>query len=565
MIEAGQVARGPSERRIPARPPRAASAFAAALLCALVLPACTKVGTAGEGARHNATTQPHVLRYADLGDVTNLNPLFDPDLVLAWMSEMTMAWLIRYDHANQPVPELATEVPSLANGGISPDGKTITFHLRKGAKWSDGAPFDADDVVFSTRVILDPKTNVLSRDGWDLIRRIDEPDKYTVIYHLSKPYSPFVATFFSTGGANPAIMPKHVLAKTADINKDPYNALPVGIGPFRYVAWKRGDRVEMEANPNYWRGLPKLKRVEYRIIPSRDTILSGLQTGDVDLWPIAAANYYPRLLRVPSITVIKQPSYAFNHLDFNVTRPALRDPAVRTALRMAMDRVAMRHLVSHDIGILQDGVLSPASPYFDPKIRFVAYDAARANAVLDAAGWRRGPDGIREKNGVRLSLDVVSNSGSPDTDTRIELIRSWWKKIGVEFVRKNVDPTLLFAPYANGGIIQTGKFDVVFFAWFTDASGSLAGIYSCRLIPPKGQNDTHWCNPAAEAAMDDLKGTYDVARQRRDDAIVQESLARDVPVIVTAVAEDLYAYNTDLTGFHPNQVSEFDDMMNVDI
>ena len=537
----------------------------AMLLLAVAAAACTKVGTTGEGDRQNSTTQAHVLRIGDLGDLSTLNPMFSSDLVLAWMSEMTMAWLIRYDHANKPIPELVTEVPSLANGGISADGKTITYHLRRGVKWSDGAPFDGDDVVFSTRTILNPKTNTVSRDGWDQIYRIDEPDKYTVVFHLKSAYSPFLATFFSTGGANPAIVPKHLLAQSPDVNKDAYNTLPVGIGPFRYVAWKRGDRIELEANPNYWRGLPKLKRVDYHIIPNRDTLYSDLQTGELDLWPIAAPAYYPRLLQLRNVKVLRQPSYGFGHLDFNLSRPLLKDPAVRRALRLAVDRKTLRDVVSHGVGILQDGPQSPASPYFDPKIGFIAYDPGKADALLDAAGWKRGPDGIRAKDGLRLSLELVSNSGSPDTDTRIEIIRQSWKKIGVEFVRKNVDPTLLFAPYSQGGIIQTGKFDVVFFAWFNDASGSMAGIYSCALIPPNGQNDLHWCNPVADAAMTDFKLTYDFARQKRDDDVVQEELVRDAPTLVMAVQEDLYPYNTDLKGFHPNQVSMFDDMMNVDI
>jgi peptide/nickel transport system substrate-binding protein len=539
--------------------------FVALVLSAIALAGCTRVGTSGAGGGEGAKTEPHVLRYADLGDVSTLNPLLNADLILAWLSEMTLAYLFRYDHANHPIPELALEVPSRANGGVSADGKTITFHLRKGVKWSDGAPFSADDVAFSTRVILDPKTNTVSKQGWDHIVRVDEPDKYTVVYHLREPYSPFAATYFSTGGSNPAIMPQHLLAHTADINKDPYNSLPVGIGPFKYVAWRRGDRVQLEANALYWRGTPKLKRVEYRIIPNRDTVISGLQTGDFDLWPIAAGAYYPRLLRIPHITVLKQASLAFNHLDLNLARPVLRDPAVRTALRLAVDRAAMRRLVSHGVGILQDGALSPASPFFDPSIRFVGYDIAKANAVLDAAGWRRGPDGVRAKSGVRLSLLLVSNSGSPDTDTRIELLRESWKKIGVDFERKNVDPTLLFAPYHSGGIIQTGKFDVVFFAWFTDGSGNIGSLYNCNLIPPNGQNDTHYCNPRAQAALEDFERTYDPAQQKRDDDIVQEQLAADVPIIITAVSEDIFAYNSDLKGFRPNQVSMFDDMMNVDI
>jgi peptide/nickel transport system substrate-binding protein len=536
-----------------------------ALAMALVLlAACTKVSTSESGGGRNAFTHAHELRLASIQDVTTLNQLLASDLVLAWLSQLTAAYLLRYDGANQPTPELALAVPSLSNGGVGKDRKTVTYHLRKGVKWSDGAPFTAADVVFTTHLILDPKTNVVSRDGWDRIVKVEAPDAYTVVFHLREPYSPFLATFFASGGDAP-ILPRHLLEHSANVNTDPYNSLPVGIGPFKYVRWLRADRIELASNPLYWRGSPKLEKIVYRIIPNRDTILAALQTGDVDMWPIAAFAYVPRFQALEGFKVLRVPSYGFGHIDFNVTHPAVSDPAVRRALLLAFDRRAQLAKVSHGIGILQDAIVSPASPFHDANLGFTEYDVGKANALLDAAGWKRGADGIRQKNGTKLNLELVSNAGSPDTDTRIELIRESWKKIGVSFVRKNVDPSLLLAPYANGGIIQTGRFDAVFFAWYLGPSGDMSNIYGCDQVPPKGQNDLRWCNPRAEAAMRDFKAAYDPARQRRDDAVVQEELVRDVPTIVSAVYQDVYVYNSDLQNFHPNQVSMFDSMMDVDI
>ncbi|MBC5811491.1 MAG: hypothetical protein GIW95_11670, partial [Candidatus Eremiobacteraeota bacterium] len=188
-----------------------------------------------EPARHNATTIPHVLRIADIGEFTTLNPMFTQQLTESRLASLTMAWLVKYDRSNRPIPELATVVPTQQNGGISADGKTITYHLRKGVKWSDGQPFDADDVVFTTNLINNPKTNVLNKDGWKDIVKIEAPDKYTVVFHMRQPYSPFLATFFGSAGANPAIVPKHVLENSANANTDSYNSKPIGIGPFRYV------------------------------------------------------------------------------------------------------------------------------------------------------------------------------------------------------------------------------------------------------------------------------------------------------------------------------------------
>ncbi len=525
------------------------------------------LGAAGaaEPQRQNSFTQPHVLRVGDIGDVTTLNPMFSQQLVLSRLSSLTMAWLVKYDIRNKPIPELATVVPTQANGGISADGKTITFHLRRGVKWSDGAPFDADDVVFTTHAILDPKVNVLSRDGWDKIVSIGEPDKFTVVYHLREAYSSFLPTYFGTAGANPAILPKHLLEHSADLNTDPYNTKPVGIGPFRYVEWRRADRVIMEANPYYFRGLPKLKRIEYRVIPNRDTLFSQLQTGDIDLWAQAARAYYPRLKALHGFVTTKQPSYGYGHIDFNLARPMLADARVRRALAWSIDREVLKDKVAHGIGIIQNGVYSPASEFFDPRIKTTPQDIPRANALLDEAGWKRGADGYRSKNGTKLSLEFVSNAGSPDTDLQIELIRTWWKQIGVDLQQKNYDPSLLFAQPEAGGIINGSKFDVVIFAWFLGPSGDLSNIYGCENFSPHGQNVLHWCNQKAQAAMDALKHSYDPAAQKRYAGIAQEELDKDVPTYVLNISEDIYAANADLKNFHPNAVTSFDDFMNVDI
>src|SRR5947209_2127053 len=142
----------------------------AAVLIALA--ACTKVGTTTQsagGPSHNSFTQAHHLRIADgAGDIDSLNPHLFQETTLGNISELTMAYLLRFDHNNRAIPELATEVPTQENGGISKDGKSITYHIRKGVKWSDGIAFDADDVVFSTNVVNNPANNEVGRDGWNL-------------------------------------------------------------------------------------------------------------------------------------------------------------------------------------------------------------------------------------------------------------------------------------------------------------------------------------------------------------------------------------------------------------
>jgi peptide/nickel transport system substrate-binding protein len=276
-------------------------------------------------------------------------------------------------------------------------------------------------------------------------------------------------------------------------------------------------------------------------------------------------SYFNRIQSLPGYTYIRQPSYFFNHIDFNLSSPKLKDLAVRQALRYAVDRATLREKIGHGLGILQESPLSPSAPYAVPGIPQTPFDIAKANQILDRAGWQRGPDGIRARGGVKLQFDYATSTGSADVDQQIELMRGWWKQIGVDIVVHHYLSALLFAPYQDNGIMYGGKFDAINFSWGLDPIGDLSILYACDQIPPKGQNDSRWCNPRADAAMKKFSVTYDEKTRQAYERTVVDELVKDVPIIVTTVREDVFIYNKDLKNFRPNQVSPFDDFMNVDI
>ncbi len=528
------------------------------------MPSNPPVNTASTEA--NSWTQPHVLRLTANEDVANLNPVLTTDTPVSLiLGPLTMGYLVRWDQSGNPVPELITAIPDMHNGGVSKDGKTITYHLRKGVKWSDGAPFDGDDVVFSIQAVLNPANNVTSRTGWDRIVKTDEPDKYTVVLHLSKPYSPFLETFFSTSGANPCLLPKHILGSMANINNAPYNSKPVGIAPFMVKEWSRGSRVVLVPNPYYFRGTPKLKEIDYEIITNANTVLTEMQAKSLDLYYQAPPNMADQFRAMTAFTTWGQPDYYFRHMDFNLTSPKLKDPVVREALRYATDRPTILTKLYHGIGILQDEPAPRVSAYWDPNIKQTPFDIAKAKSLLDSAGWKPGPDGVRAKNGVRLDLNFATASGTVVNDQMIELLRSTWKEAGIAITVSHYQNNLLFAQYQDGGILYRGKFDVAYFAWGQDAIGDLSPIYSCAEIPPNGQNILHWCNQAAQNAMLSLYTHYDQSQRNADDAVVMEQLNTDVPTIVLMGTEALWVFNNDLKNFSPGALSPFDNFMNVDM
>ena len=509
-------------------------------------------------------TIPHTLRYATGSEPRNLNPLLTQDYVAFLLASLTMAWLVRYDHQNQPVPELATEIPTQKNGLISRDGKSITFRLRRGAVWSDGQPFTAKDVVFTWKCVMDSRNNITSRIGWEDIFAIETPNDYTAIFRMTKPFGGFLPTFCGTGGANPCVLPAHLFPDT-QINEAPYNNLPIGIGPFKFVRWQRGSVIELIANDTYWRGRPKLDRIISKLITDENTVLTQIMSHEIDLWVAAQANYWERLHGIPGVIPMKRPSGFFDHLDFNVSNPVLADHAVREALRFATDRPTINRTIYHNVGIVQESIFAPTYPLADPSIPSIPYDPARANQLLDDAGWKMGSDGVRTRDGKRLSLEVVTTSGVPDRDATLELIQSWWKQVGVNLTILHYAAPMLFATYGDNGVLQRGRYEVSLFSWLPPPTGNLANLYSTRFIPPKGQNDLRYSNPKVDSWCDQFDATYDQDQRKKIASEIVRQIIADCPTIVLRVREDIYAYNDDLIGFNPNSQTPFDDMMNVDI
>jgi peptide/nickel transport system substrate-binding protein len=520
---------------------------------AALFAACTRVGTESSGgvSGGNPWTHHGVLRIANISEPDSLNPVvgnfqIDSDLAMLWAG-----FFFNFSDTSEFVPELATVVPSLKNGGISKDGKTIVYHLRRGVTWHDGKPFGADDVIFTFHAIMNKSNNVPSTVGYELVTTIDKIDDHTIRVHLKQPYAPFIATFFAQSGTPYPVLPAHLLAKFPNINQVDFNHQPVGTGPFVMERWQRGSRITFNANPHYWRGPPKLKRIEYEPIPNENTIVTQLQSHGIDLEYNAASANYEQLKSLPGYVTTLTPFTQYGQLALNLKTPALSDVRVRKALSYALDVPALIRDVSH--GVNEPG--NTDQPAFlwahNANATTYAYDAAKARSLLDDAGWRTGPDGIRSKNGRRLALTMANVSGSATGNALAVLAQRYWHDVGVELQVKNYTSSLFFSSYGAGGIIQTGKFDVGFFSWLNGTDPDDSTLWMCDQFPPRGQNITHFCDPALDAAEKIALTSNDQKERKSAYDKIQAILADQVPIIIVWYNRRISVANSDLRNFRP--------------
>jgi len=525
------------------------AALAAAAACATSACDQRADAVAAIGDRVNAWTVPGVLRIETAHIPDNLNPLLGQESIDTDVSMFWAAHLFNWSDDRQMIPELATVVPTTANGGISRDGRTVVYHLRPGVLWQDGRPFDAHDVVFTWHAIMNSRNDVPVRSGYDLIERIDTPDPYTLVVHLRRPYAPFVSTFFAMSSTAYAVLPEHLLAKYKSIDDVPFNRMPIGTGPFR-VVWVDQSHVRLVANRSYWRGLPQLKEVDFTWQPDGDKILADLKAHRIDFYYSAYGHQEPELHGIAGTTIYLYPFNYFMDVGFNASSPVVADKTVRQALEYALDRTAIVTEDANGVDETADTDQAPFSWARDRGVKHYGYDPAKARSLLDAAGWKLRRDGVRVKDGRPLRI-VLYSGGVAGSVTTEHLIQMDWRAVGVEVVVRNVDENTLDGSQAVGGIEALGKFDAVLEGWVNGVDPDDSTQFMCDMRPPAGWNIYRYCNRALDDAQRAQLSTYDEGARRADFVRIQNILADDVPIIVLSFQQQQDVVNLDLKNYYP--------------
>ena len=517
--------------------------------CLLIIAGCSK-------ARYDET-RSGVLQVAIQSDVQTLNPLLISSATDVMITNLIFEPLLAANTRAAPVPMLATEVPSVSNGGISRDGLTITYHLQPRAMWSDGVPVTSNDVKWSCEAILNPRNNVISRAVFEQVSSIETPNSKTVVVHLKHRYAPFVNSFFAESDTPYSVAPEHVLSRYGDINGVDFNNAPnVSDGPFTFVRWLHGDRLEFAANRSFFMGKPNLDRIIIHVIPDENTEINALRTRNVDWIFQASESTYPKVRTIPDVLPNWVNRNGYEYVTLNTRSEYLSDVNVRRAIAYAIDKERLVHTLTFG----QDEVaLEDQPPFlwaFAKAIPSYEYNPQKAVKLLRQAGWSAGEDGMMWRRDNKLKLVLVTNASNATRRNASLEIQSMLARIGIDLELKYYPGDILFAQAQRGGILDGGKFDLSLVGWSSGIDPDDSAQFACANVAPNGYNFSRYCNPEMERAQSEALGTYDLAARRIAYAKIQTLLARDVPAIFLWYNRQLEPAVSTFKGLDPNPVSD---------
>jgi peptide/nickel transport system substrate-binding protein len=425
-----------------------------------------------------------------------------------WFMQITAQlwnkWAWEFDDKNEPIPVIIKEMPSLENGDLSQDGKTITLKLRDGLTWSDGQPLTSADFVFTWKMITDPKNTVASVAPYDLIKAIDTPDPTTVVMHFDEPYAAWQGTLWHS------LLPQHVLQPVYDadgtIDNAEWNRKPtVGFGPYVFQEWESGSFARFVANDNYFGGRPKIDEIFIRFVPDDASQIAALKNKEGDLGTFIAYSDIPGLedagINIKTVFSGYNEGWFFL-IDKDKGNPALLDVRVRQAIAMAFNR----EKISQDLLL---GLTKPAvtywdnTPYADPTLKPYPYDPEQAKKLLDQAGWvDSNGDGVRDKDGVDLTLRYGTTTREVRQDTQA-VAQQDLAAVGIKTELSNYDSDIFFAGYADNGPTMTGALDIMEWSDTTEFPDPFQYYWLCSEIPtddnPSGTNSQHLCDPELDS------------------------------------------------------------------
>lgn len=402
----------------------------------------------------------------------------------------------------------------LAERWESPDPLTFIFHLRRGVRFHNGLPLTAADVKFSYDSILSGAIRTPKRGTFRMVASIDAPDPATVVFHLREPYASFLWNLVRPAvGIVPA-------GSGADLAQH-----PIGSGPFRFVSMRQDEEVVFERNPDYFRGAPQIERVRFRVVPEATVRALELRKGTADLeLNSLAPDMVPVLGRQPAIEVTEQPGTIYSYIACNLDDPVLAHREVRQALAYATDRMTIIQYLLRGQARIANGLLPPNHWAYEPGVAHYDYDPARAEQLLDAAGFPRQTEGPLRGKRLKLTLKT-STEELPRLLSAV--LEEQWRRVGVELELRPLELATLYAD------ITRGSFQLYTLRWVggNNDPDIFEFVFHSRRIPPDGANRGHYRNPRVDELLDRARVEFDREKRRQLYSEVQRVVAVDLPYL----------------------------------
>ncbi|GGT15162.1 ABC transporter substrate-binding protein [Streptomyces purpureus] len=430
--------------------------------------------------------------------------------------------LLAFNRAMKLRPALAVALPE-----VSKDGLTYTYKLRKGVTFSDGKPFTAKDVVFTYRTILDPKTNNPSKTELDALADVKAVGDDTVVFTLKYPYAAFAERTVL------GIAPQHAAAGQ-DVNSGAFTTKPIGTGPYILTGWSKGEKISFKANPRYWGGAPAVKKFTMAIIKDDDVRATRLRSGDLD-GAILPPNLAKGFKNDRGRKTYEAHTYDYRTVTLPTHNKVAGDTAVRQALDVAVDRQAMVDKILEGAGKPAYGPVPTDSEWFATGTERT-HDLAKAKKILDDAGWKPGPDGVRVKNGVRAAFPLWYLSGDKLRQDHALAYASDAKKAGIDIKTQAgtwevIEPRMKDdAVLAGGGSPGDPDFDQYLLLHSTLAGDGF-------------NNMARYADKTVDKALDDGRRTNDKAARKAAYDTVQRQLVKNPGYTFLTHIDHLYVVN----------------------
>ena len=540
------------------------------ILASMVLAACgpkvTEAPAPQEPAAPAATeppapaaTEPPAPAFSGTVTITfvqepdNLNPLYTSMYFSSITRELWLKGLWNFDENANPVPVLAKEIPSLENGGLSADGKTITIKLRDDIAWSDGEPVTADDFVFTYDMIMSDQNVPQGRYPYEeYVTSVTAPDSTTLVVTFSEPFAAWLTTMFMW------VLPQHILQPVFEadgtIDNAEWNRNPsVGVGPFVLSEWETGSHLAFKANPN-WIAPPKIEQVFIRIVPDDAAQEAAILAGDTDFGVFLSSDQIEKLEADGTVKVVPVAS-GYNEAWFvnvnpDTARPFMLDVNVRKAIALATDRFTIvSDLLVESINPVNVTYWDTSPPYQTNTLQPYPYDPEQAKQLLDAAGWvDSNGDGTRDKDGVELVLRYITNQRELRKNVQA-VVQQQWSLVGIGAELVNYSSDVYWNGYNDGGPQAQGLYDIAEYSSvqnaFPDPDASSGWV--CDQIAsadkPDGANWQGYCNPELDALMVKQATTLDPTVRRELYDQIQQIIYDDYVYIGMWKDPDLWSIN----------------------